>query len=475
MEDGHGGTAYDRVAYPAAIFHQAHPDRLATVARLHGLDAPDIATARVLEIGGGDGVNAIAIAAAFPGARVLSIDLAESAVRRGKAIVEVCGLTNVRVEVGDIVALAETMDERFDYVIAHGVYAWVPGPVREATLALIGRVLSADGVAYVSYNALPGGYLRQALRDMLLRVCAGIDDPQTKGDTAIAFLTEYGTARDGDTSAQKTLRAEARAMARRPHNILFHDELGDFFAPQALTDVVNAAAAQGLQYLNDGNIGMMGGGFFASADTDMSTAAVVAAQQRGDDNDIRFFRWSLFVRDSATPQRILDLDTIRGLYATSYAKQTEPGTYSVRDGTFAIQDPRVLAIIERLIDDMPHRVRVDDLTTDDDVTASFLSLFDAGLIDLHASPQPFARVSGTHPLASPLARHQAEIGHERICTLSHRMLDISAPPLRAFVRMLDGTRTLDDLKAEWASGAFSDVPFDNVLAVAIKGALISAD
>ncbi len=472
MDDAHGDTAYDRVAYPAAIFHQAHPDRLATMARLHGLPAPDIATARVLEIGGGDGVNAIAIAAAFPGAQVLSIDLAESAVRRGQAIVEACGLTNVRVEVGDIVDLAQHMDERFDYVIAHGVYAWVPQPVREATLALIGRVLSTDGVAYVSYNALPGGYLRQALRDMLLRVVAGIDDPKTKGDAAVAFLTEYGTARDGDTSAQKSLRSEARALARKPHSILFHDELGDFFAPQALTDVVNAAAEQGLQYLNDGNVGMMGGGFFASAEADMSTAAVIAAQQRGDDNDIRFFRWSLFVRDSATPQRILDIDAIRGLYATSYAKQTEPGTFSVRDGTFAIKDPRVLAILERLIDDMPHRVQVGELTGDDDVTASFLSLFDVGLVDLHAASAPFVRTPGPSPTASSLARHQVEAGHERVCTLSHRMLDVSAPPLRDFVLMLDGTRTLDDLKVEWAAGPHRGIPFDNAMGVAIKGALM---
>ena len=37
---------------------------------------------------------------------------------------------------------------------------------RRALLTLCARALSRHGVAYVSYNALPGGHLRQALREI---------------------------------------------------------------------------------------------------------------------------------------------------------------------------------------------------------------------------------------------------------------------------------------------------------------------
>ena len=60
-------TTYDEVRYSNYPYAQTHPDRLATVAALHGLSTPDPATARVLEIGCGAGGNLIAMATASPG------------------------------------------------------------------------------------------------------------------------------------------------------------------------------------------------------------------------------------------------------------------------------------------------------------------------------------------------------------------------------------------------------------------------
>ena len=60
-------TAYDEVRYSNYPYAQTHPDRLATVAALHGLPSPDPETARVLEIGCGAGGNLIAMAVATPG------------------------------------------------------------------------------------------------------------------------------------------------------------------------------------------------------------------------------------------------------------------------------------------------------------------------------------------------------------------------------------------------------------------------
>ena len=50
-------TAYDRIPYPAGSYPQSHPDRLATLATLFGMDPPDIRACRVLELGCADGSN----------------------------------------------------------------------------------------------------------------------------------------------------------------------------------------------------------------------------------------------------------------------------------------------------------------------------------------------------------------------------------------------------------------------------------
>ena len=44
-------TVYDEVRYSNYPYAQTHPDRLATIAGLHGVPAPDPAGARVLELG----------------------------------------------------------------------------------------------------------------------------------------------------------------------------------------------------------------------------------------------------------------------------------------------------------------------------------------------------------------------------------------------------------------------------------------
>mgnify|MGYP001547871567 CR=1 FL=1 len=59
-------AAYDAVDYDCTADPQSHPDRLRTVARMFGVDAPPLATARVLEVGCGDGSNLIPVADAFP-------------------------------------------------------------------------------------------------------------------------------------------------------------------------------------------------------------------------------------------------------------------------------------------------------------------------------------------------------------------------------------------------------------------------
>ena len=68
-------TVYDEVRYSSYPYALTHPDRLATVAALHGLPSPDPGTARVLEIGCGAGGNLLAMAAATPGLTALGIDL----------------------------------------------------------------------------------------------------------------------------------------------------------------------------------------------------------------------------------------------------------------------------------------------------------------------------------------------------------------------------------------------------------------
>jgi len=144
-------TAYDAVAYPSAIFSQTAPDRLATIARLAGLSPPPIAGARVLEIGAGDGMNLLALAAAWPQAHFTGFDLAPTAVARGERWRALAGIENAELRVLDILTAADHLEGPYDYIVAHGVYTWVDAAAQ------------ADLIRFVDRHLKPGGLLAIAI------------------------------------------------------------------------------------------------------------------------------------------------------------------------------------------------------------------------------------------------------------------------------------------------------------------------
>ena len=132
----------------------------------------------MLELGCGDGANSLAIAQTLPRATVVGVDASASAIARGQALAAAAGLGNVELRTGDFGAV-ESLARLgpVDYVIAHGVYSWIAPAARGALLELTRRVLARQGIAFVSYNAYPGSYLRDMARDILAYHLQGVRAP----------------------------------------------------------------------------------------------------------------------------------------------------------------------------------------------------------------------------------------------------------------------------------------------------------
>src|SRR5688500_20379070 len=68
--------SYDDVPYSSFTFPQTRPDRLATLAAFHGMEAADPGSCRVLELGCGDGTNLVSFAYILPKSEFVGVDLA---------------------------------------------------------------------------------------------------------------------------------------------------------------------------------------------------------------------------------------------------------------------------------------------------------------------------------------------------------------------------------------------------------------
>ena len=120
-----GDTSYDKVPYFSQAYAQSHPDRLAATAKLFGMTPAPLGDCRVLELGCASGGNLIPMAVQLPGSSFLGIDLSVRQIADGKAIVEQLQLRNIELRQMDITAVDSSLG-KFDYIIAHGVYSWVP-------------------------------------------------------------------------------------------------------------------------------------------------------------------------------------------------------------------------------------------------------------------------------------------------------------------------------------------------------------
>lgn len=471
-----GATAYDSIAYPSTVFGQTAPDRLALVARLAGLSPPPIATARMLEIACGDGLNLIALASAWPEAEFVGFDLAPSAIARGKAWIAQTGLTNVRLEVLDIADAARVLEGQFDYIVAHGLYAWVPPDVRAAAMALIGDRLSADGVGYVSYNALPGGYFRMAIRDALLFAIADIDDPHARIAAARANLEALVIQREGESPSEAAMRAAAEVTLGQADSVLSHDELGEHYHPQSLSDVISAAAAHGLRYLGEANVGSLHEAFVPDAivpDPEDVETQVLHIRQAEDYRFCRFFRATLLVRDAVRPARRLHRPAIDTLHVTTRARPTGPGAFETARTSFEITDPGLSALLVRMAEAAPARLACGALDLSDEHRLALFELADAGLVDLHTTPSPFALVVPDHPEVPAIARLLMDNGAETIPTLEQQLLKLPDAGVRRLLTHCDGTRDLDALAAiAFDMGVEDRATFDALMASAVAKAVI---
>src|SRR5690606_8327569 len=106
----------------------------------------------------------------------------------------------------------------FDYIICHGVYSWVDGPVRAAIMALIRDCLAPQGLTLVSYNTLPGWNAVRSLREMMIYHTSRFDKPQEKVAQARAFLNFLSDNVGEERAGYKALIEEERAMLSKSND-----------------------------------------------------------------------------------------------------------------------------------------------------------------------------------------------------------------------------------------------------------------
>lgn len=438
---------YDAVPYTTYPRLVTHPDRLATMASLFGMEPPPVAECSVLEIGCGNGRNLIPMAVEMPAGTFTGIDLAPGAVAEADALIRAAELTNVRVLRRDILKI-EPRFGKFDYIIAHGVYSWVPADVRDRLLAICRQNLAPNGVAYVSYNALPGCYIRTVVRDLLKFHVEAFQDPVERLEQARLLLELLSEIGPRTASFDQFLKSDLHsALERVPHG-LYHDDLGDVNDPVYFADFVQHAARHRLQYLSEVSLGAM---LDTQGLLEDLTEDPIRKEQYLDFLKMRRFRQTLLVHDEVKLSRRIEPKRMREFYISSQAKQVSdeefqgPGGGSAKTSD-AVAHRMFAYLKDRSIGPVPFAELVDAVRDEAALCEIVLACLVADVVTLHSFGFPFANPPGRRPLASPVARILAAT-ETLLPNLLHHAVQVDQPLAGALLRM-DGTRTLPRLAKE---------------------------
>jgi SAM-dependent methyltransferase len=470
---------YDQIPYPSLIFPQTNVDRLATLARYFGMEPPHPAGCRVLELGCGDGTNLLAQAFAFPDSSFIGVDLSAVEIEDGRANALRLGLDNAHFRHANILDLSPEELGKFDYIIAHGLYSWVPEAVRVHTMAIYRDCLADNGVGYISFNINPGSYFRKAYWEAIKYRTRDIYELPEKMAAAKQFAALLQQNVQEDSPFKSVVDRETSSLMSESAAYLFHDDLASINEAFFFDEFAETAAQYGLQFLSDANPPAMFGHDFAPEALrvidEMSGGDHIKRQQYFDLVKCRRFRCTLLCRENISLTRIPDDDVVDKFFIVSPLVPSDPDAcvWDTSNNEFATQAGSMItsdepltkaalvylnsiwsgsASLEEILTEVrsvldEHSVAVSDKDVNS-FRSSLRHLFEGGVITLHTSRRKFSTELGEKPMSNLFTQLQLMRGDESLLSLSGMNYGLENDFLRRLLQLLDGKRNRSDLIAE---------------------------
>jgi len=405
----------------------------------------------------------------LPGSEFLGLDLASRPIERGKQMVHDVGLANLRLLQGDLTDIPGDWGP-FDYIIAHGLYSWVPPQVRDRLLEVCRALLAPQGIAFVSYNTLPGGHLRNMVREMLLFHVRDLETPEERVRQASALVQFLAQAQNAPNEYRRLMMVELERIQEHVPGHLYHDELAKINQPVYFTQFMDHAAHHQLQYLGEADFFEMSDHAFP--DSVRETLEQLAAhrllrEQYLDFLKCRCFRQTLLCRSEVRLHPEPQAEKI-ARFLISSGTRCGPGPLELRPGVISVFEtakgakcqtdlPAGKAALAILSAASPMPLPFGELhqqvcqrlaqaglpaqaaeSSPRGLCEFLLKLYAGGTVEFRTFLPPIARHAGERPMTHPLARWQAAHG-DSVSSLFHIAVKIEDDIGKSLLTWLDGT------------------------------------
>ena len=251
---------YDELPYKCLPIEWTAPERLSLAARLHGGPGPPLDGYRVLELGCGDGANLLPMAFYRQSGTFVGVDGAGSQI-------EIASDRKARLELGNVEFIhagfedvAGQVSGPFDYVIAHGVFSWIPEHVRDILFQMVADNVRPGGLFYLNYNCRPGWNIRGLVRKFLLAQTKEIVGLRARSDRAVILSNWFAQALQRHEHPYSQLLSQEFAFVAQNHpSFVGHEYLAAHNHPYWRQEFLSLAGRFGLDYASDADFNYASG------------------------------------------------------------------------------------------------------------------------------------------------------------------------------------------------------------------------
>ncbi len=204
------------------------------------------------ELGCGQGLTALALAAANPQGDFHAMDFNPAHIVRAEKQVADTGLSNITFYEASFEDFAEGRVElpQFDFVTMHGVYSWISEDNKQAIVKFLSRYLKPGGLLYVSYNSMPdttAGLPLQRMFSEFARLMPGRSDLQV--ERALKFASELRDSGANFFADNQRLDYLIKTWEGEGGHYLAHEYLNQHWVPLYHADVARDLAPAKLSFV----------------------------------------------------------------------------------------------------------------------------------------------------------------------------------------------------------------------------------
>ena len=375
------------VPYIAGFTSELAPEMLDLVATICGFAAPRRdKNFTWCELGCGPGMAPIIFAATHPEGVFHGVDVMPDHIARGRAIAERAGLDNLTFHALDFAAAGALELPKFDYIVAHGVYAWIDESAASSMRRFIERHLAPGGLVYVSYNSMPGWAADAPFQHLLYALAeGGSGDSIARFHAAASIAETLSKAGAAALVASPTAVGFAEERSKRPEAYFAHEYLAPAWRPRYVDEVRREMAEIGLSPVGSATLRDNFDGFVLRAVAREALAGIEDPDQRELARD--YFMFQRFRRDvfGRAPRRIDDDERRERLFAQTFTLMRPASLVEYKmpteAGDLGFDNPVARGLVAKLAEG-PCRLR-DCLapgTSEQDLLANALTLCCAGLL-----------------------------------------------------------------------------------------------